>query len=301
MKRIFQKRKFCCPEIKPKPLQLFGGVNGVPRTKQGRVMHLDLREGELANRIVTVGDAARLQVLSSMLDSKPKFSHTSPRGFSALTGEFKGYPVSIVCIGMGFPNMDFFVREAREVVEGKMAVIRFGSCGGIDEKIKVGSVVVSTKGSIFIQRNPDAFRRNVVESHEEGYKISFPVYPNLELSKILHRELKGRIPDYVVEGLNVSADSFYSSEGRVSKFFQDSNGHILEKIKQAYPEALSMEMENFHLFDLAENSGGSINAAAATVVYANRFTEEFINAELQQFITAAVSSGILEAIILQEI
>ena len=33
-----------------------------------------------------------------------------------LTGTYKGVPVSIVSIGMGAPNMDFFVREGREVL-----------------------------------------------------------------------------------------------------------------------------------------------------------------------------------------
>jgi uridine phosphorylase len=48
-----------------------------------------------------------------------------------LTGTYKGVTVSIVSIGMGAPNMDFFVREGREVLdeagEEEMIVIRWGS------------------------------------------------------------------------------------------------------------------------------------------------------------------------------
>lgn len=52
----------------------------------------------------------------------------SERGFLTLTGTYKSVPVSVVAIGMGAPNMDFFVREGREVLdeagEGEMIVIR---------------------------------------------------------------------------------------------------------------------------------------------------------------------------------
>ena len=52
------------------------------------------------------------------------FTMDSERGFLTMTGTYRGIPVSIVSIGMGFPNMDFFVRECRELLEGEMVVIR---------------------------------------------------------------------------------------------------------------------------------------------------------------------------------
>ena len=42
-----------------------------------------------------------------------------------ITGRFKGVPISIVSIGMGSPNMDFFVREVRECLAGDMIVVRY--------------------------------------------------------------------------------------------------------------------------------------------------------------------------------
>lgn len=41
-----------------------------------------------------------------------------------ITGRYQSVPISIVSIGMGSPNMDFFVREVRETVLGDMVVIR---------------------------------------------------------------------------------------------------------------------------------------------------------------------------------
>jgi len=71
------------------------------------------------------------------------FRHTSSRGFTCVTGTYKGVAISVVAIGMGIPMMDFFVRESRAVIDGPMAVIRFGTCGGLSKLAPTGSIVVS--------------------------------------------------------------------------------------------------------------------------------------------------------------
>ena len=102
---------------------------------------------------ITVGDPARARTIAKYLDKHEAsklngsvdgnvnaivnsaareantadpglFAFHSERGFFTITGTYKGVPVSIVSIGMGFPNMDFFVRECRELLEGEMVVIR---------------------------------------------------------------------------------------------------------------------------------------------------------------------------------
>ena len=64
---------------------------------------------------VTVGAPSRAET----------FTLSSERGFVTITGRYKGIPISVVSIGMGSPNMDFFVREVRECLVGDMVVIRF--------------------------------------------------------------------------------------------------------------------------------------------------------------------------------
>jgi purine-nucleoside phosphorylase len=43
---------------------------------------------------------------------------------------------------MGFSNMDFVVRELHAVVAGPMAVLRLGTCGGLQEHVPVGTLVL---------------------------------------------------------------------------------------------------------------------------------------------------------------
>lgn len=116
-------------------------VADFPRTLDARVYHLGIRAGEVANRIVdrvhcsfrsfltalqvTVGAPSRARGIASYLDATPKpFVLNSERGFTTITGRYNGIPVSIVSIGMGYPNADFFMREVRECLSGDMIVVR---------------------------------------------------------------------------------------------------------------------------------------------------------------------------------
>jgi uridine phosphorylase len=53
--------------------------------------------------------------------------------------------------------MDFFVRETRAVVEGPIAIVRFGTCGGLSPDAIPGTVVCAAAGSSFVSRNYDYF------------------------------------------------------------------------------------------------------------------------------------------------
>ena len=110
----------------------------VPRTPHGAVVHLDLHEGEVANRILTVGDPARAHRIARNLDAGSVSVKTSPRGFTSYQGRFLGIAVSIISIGMGMPMMDFMVRECRQIIDGPMLVVRYGTCGALSSYIPSG-------------------------------------------------------------------------------------------------------------------------------------------------------------------
>lgn len=109
--------------------------------------HLGIRHGEVANRIVlspsllnvcvelkpseqiTVGTPSRARIIAQYLDKNPQsFEISSERGFLTITGRYLGVPLSIISIGMGSPNMDFFVREVRECLRGDMIIVRYAIC-----------------------------------------------------------------------------------------------------------------------------------------------------------------------------
>jgi len=163
--------------------------------------------------------------------------------------------LSIVAIGMGFANMDFFVRECRECVDGDMFIIRFGSCGCLTD-LPVGSIVVP-RASVAVTRNLDFDFTSSPSSSgvEEAYRISRLVYADDRLHEILVGALNDALPlDLQArvdpESVNASADSFYSSQGRITSF-PDHNENLLEILLFRVPGVISLEMETFHLFHLA--------------------------------------------------
>ncbi|KAM6495257.1 Nucleoside phosphorylase domain containing protein [Amanita muscaria] len=289
-----------------------------PRTADARVYHLGLCPGEVANRIVTVGSHSRARTLQGLLDAKPEpFILASERGFLTITGRYKNVPISIVSIGMGYPNMDFFVREVRECLLGDMVVIRLGSCGALVD-VPVGTIVVP-KASVMVVRNVDYDFVNSESSEKPPYLISKLV----SADPALHTQV-----------------TFYSSQGRQTSF-PDHNADLIERLKATVPDLATFEMETFHLFHLAAcwagrngtngdvpqplterpaehavlqdtrarfkplaglaNPDSVIRAAAALIVFAARNSREFITPEEVQQAERLAGTGILNALIKVEI
>jgi len=234
-----------------------------PRTADHRVYHLGLRAGEVANRIVTVGSASRAQSIASFLDVTPKlFTLSSERGFITITGRYKAVPISIISIGMGGPNVDFFIREVRESLSGDMVVIRLGSCGCLTE-LPVGSVVIP-KASIAVTRNYD-FDFTTGNSQECPYKISKPVSADPDLHLAVQKAFELARPPHsqtaiISNVVNASADSFYSSQGRQTSF-PDYNADLIGNLQSSVSDLATLEMETFHIFHLAASWHGRITSS----------------------------------------
>jgi len=79
--------------------------------------------------------------------------------------------------------------------------------------------------------------------------------------------------------MNASADYFYPTQGRIDNNFDDHNEELLNKLTSKYPEVKSLEMETFHLLDLARVSKGKIKATAIAIAIAQRITREFLSSE----------------------
>lgn len=120
--------------------------------------------------------------------------------------------------------------------------------------------MVATQGSVSILRDPDAFHPDAVNgSSRAPYRITRPVAPDAALSAALLQEASNLLgSERVVAGLNASADSFFSSQGRLDDHFDDRNEHVIDMLIEQHPAACSLEMEAFHLFHLAECSKGAL-------------------------------------------
>jgi len=299
-----------------------------PKTASGQVYHLGIKPGEVANRIITVGMLSRAEHIATHLDAFPKpFSLRSERGFLTITGRYRGTPVSIVSIGMGGPNVDFFMREVRECLQGDMLVIRLGSCGCLTD-LPVGSLVLP-KASIAVTRNLDFDFANG-DHWRVPYTLSKSIPADTDLVVTLRHTLESTRPVgasglVVSDVVNASTDSFYSSQGRQSSF-QDYNSGLIEHLKEIVRDITTLEMETYWIFHLAASWRGllspapapsrldtaravvhrslpvhgamrpSIRAAAVHMVYAARSSREFITPEHVSKLETWCARAILEAL-----
>lgn len=210
----------------------YEGTNGVPRQGSARsTLHLGLSDAQIAPRILTCGSLPRARILATAFDGgKAEHEVSSERGFVSLHGRVGGVRVSVVASGMGFPMLDFLVREALAILppyDGESAralIVRYGSCGSIAPEVREGCVVVNSLGSTAVARLPDAFGSSGHIGEICPYKVHAVVPSDGPLSSALERELRAALGEgAVASGLNVSACSFYSSQGREDPAFDD--GH----------------------------------------------------------------------------
>ncbi|CAJ1349616.1 unnamed protein product [Effrenium voratum] len=280
---------------------VYADTNGVPRSgTPGRVLHIGLADGEIANRIVVVGHHSRAELLSGFLQPENGngiFKLASDRGFLTYTGMFGGQRLSVVSIGMGLSMMDFFAREARAVVKGNMAAVRLGTCGCLQDWVKVGNVSVASQGSALVQRNYSHFDGSAADV--KPYLLTELCLPDDELNAAVVGALRDAMgADKVVEGVNITADSFYSSQGRADPAFNDENSDLVSEVLAKYPKAITMEMETFQLFHLARSClpKGSFRAAAAVVNVANRPTGDVVGEEALRTAESVGGKALLQAL-----
>lgn len=116
-----------------------------------------------------------------------------------------------------------------------MVMVRFGTCGTLQKDVPIGSICTSNAAGIFpatatfkiiallaqslirtppplvsVLRNPDAFRSG--DSSLPRYLISKPVAAHKNLHDAVFSKVKNTWQS-VYEGMDATADSFYSSQG----------------------------------------------------------------------------------------
>jgi len=240
-----------------------------PLTSEARTMHLNIAEGEVANRVLCVGHLPRAARLTQLFDHpNRKHANLSKRGFAVYTGTFKDVPVSIIGTGMGPPMTDFVMRECRRMVKGKMAFVRLGTCGLLQEETKAGTVLCST-ASRMVSRNPD-FTPDRPES-APAYNVSKRIQADLTLISLVTERLEDCLgPENVKSGLDFTCDSFYDAQGRISPHFADYNDTLITDLLALEPTALNFQMETFVMYHLASISKGSVIAASTAIGLINR-------------------------------
>ena len=107
--------------------------------------HNHAKPGDYAEAVLLPGDPLRAKWIAETFFENPKLVN-SVRNCLGYTGTWKGKPVSVQASGMGQPSLAIYVHELINVY-GARTLIRVGTCGGLNARVKVRDLVLAQGAS----------------------------------------------------------------------------------------------------------------------------------------------------------
>ncbi len=223
----------------------------------GRQYHLQVGPGELAEKILLVGDPKRAHLAASFFDTITVTREN--RGYVCVSGMYQGQFLSAMAIGIGAPSAEIALMEAFQLTK-KPVLLRVGTCGGIQGYIQPGDLIV-TSGALRFEDTTAQYVPNMYPalSHHE---VVAALIQNLKKSGYTHHV-----------GLTASTSSFYAGQGREIPGFPSRNLNRVEEMEALH--VLNFEMESSLVLTLAALNQSK--AGCLCVALNNRKENRFID------------------------
>lgn len=257
--------------------------------KNGKVYHLGVSPGDLADTILLVGDQDRVKFIGSFFENI-RFEAQN-REFCSLTGTYKGKELSVLSTGIGTDNIDIVLNELDAVAnidlktrtekaeKKSLNLIRIGTCGSLQEAVQPGAHIISKYAvgldgvANFYEIPYSADELKATESFiatthwHEKLNVPYLKKSSDDLFDLLKKDM--------IEGITITANGFYGPQGRAIRIplsLPDFKDNIRKFSWNNYP-VTNLEMETSALYALAD----ALNHKAVTVclVLANRYTNSF--------------------------
>lgn len=201
--------------------------------------HIIASKGDIAPRVIAVGDPGRARVLSTTILEKPRLVNEY-RGYLVYTGNYRGTPITIATHGVGGPSAAIVFEEL--IMLGARYIVRLGSTGAMIDGIDIGDVIVADSA---------AYPLGGSASMYIGLDTAYPASPDIELTHMIFKSLSSRLRRTWI-GAVYSSDAFYA----------ESSDFVT---KWSSRKILSVEMECATLFMISRLRG----ARAACVLVAS--------------------------------
>lgn len=191
-------------------------------------IHIGAKDNAIAKTVLLPGDPLRAKFIAdTFLDNVVCYNEV--RGMYGFTGNYKGKAVSVQGTGMGVPSISIYANELIQSY-GAKNLIRVGTCGSIQEDIKVRDVILAMSACTDSSINKLRFNG-----------MDFAPTANFELLKKAY--------DYGTEkSLNMKAGSVLTSD----TFYQDEQDAWKRWSRFG---VLAIEMETAALYTLAAKFG----------------------------------------------
>jgi purine-nucleoside phosphorylase len=107
--------------------------------------HNHAKPGDYAESVLLPGDPLRAKWVAENFLADAKLVN-SVRNCLGYTGTWNGKRVSVQATGMGQPSLSIYVHELINVY-GLKTLIRIGTCGGLNAKVKVRDLIIAQAAS----------------------------------------------------------------------------------------------------------------------------------------------------------
>lgn len=269
----------------------------------GSCFHLHLRPEQLADRIILVGDPARVNTVANHFDTKE--CEVQSREFHTITGTYKGKRITCQSHGIGCDNIDIVANELDTLANidyitrmekeshRTLTMVRIGTCGGLQPYTPTGTFVASVKSIGFDGLlNYYAGRNQVCDLQlEEAFKqhMQWDPIKGAPYVSVADRELIEQIAgDDMVRGYTISCGGFYGPQGRELRapIADPQQNEKIESFEYDGMHVCNFEMESSALAGLASLLGH--RAMTCCMVIANRYAKE-MNTEYKNTIDTLIT------------
>lgn len=259
--------------------------------EDGSVYHLHVKPEQLADKIIVVGDPARVDLIASYLDDVE--CQIVSREFHTTTGTYRGKRISIISTGIGcdnvdivlneidaLANIDFQTRETKDRLRS-FEIVRIGTCGGLQPDTPIGTYICSEVSigfdgllNFYQGRNAvcdlpmeRALLNHLGWSGNMCCPAPYAIHSDRELvERIARTDMK--------RGITVACGGFFGPQGRQLRI-PLADPHQNEKIGSFEYDGLRItnyEMESSALAGLSRLLGH--RATTVCLVIANRVAQE---------------------------
>jgi purine-nucleoside phosphorylase len=104
--------------------------------------HIGAEPGEIAERVLLPGDPLRAKWIAEAYLKDAK-CYSTVRNMLGFTGTYRGVPVSVQGTGMGMPSASIYAHELINEY-GARWLIRVGTCGSIQESVRLRDVIAAS-------------------------------------------------------------------------------------------------------------------------------------------------------------
>ena len=257
--------------------------------EDGSCFHLHLKPEYLADKVILVGDPARVNTVAAHFDS---IEHeTQSREFHTITGTYKGKRITAQSHGIGCDNIDIVMNELDTLANidyhtrtereehRTLTCVRIGTCGGLQPFTPTGCFVASVKSIGFDGLlNFYAGRNDVCDlTMEETFKkhMGWDPIKGAPYVSVADAELIDRVAaDDMVRGYTVACGGFYGPQGRQLRapIADPNQNEKIESFEYDGMKICNFEMESSALAGLAKLLGHK--AMTCCMVIANRYAKE---------------------------